>query len=353
MTALDDKKWSEKSQPTTPFSSSAALWAGILFRLLFTGLIYIARPYLPQIDFLPDQGASWYVWKLPEPTFWSRASAWILYVAHQVSIWALIFIAQRSKLKYTKGLHPINVVALAVNAVFIALHLFQTGIWYDGLAQDVSIFSSQGSVILMLVMILLMENNRRGLILGKKVNLLKETARIARKYHGYIFAWAIIYTFWYHPMENTSGHLIGFFYTFLLLLQGSLFFTRAHLNRWWTFSLEVIVLIHGTMVAIMNGQEIWPMFLFGFLGIFILTQMYGLGLNKWWRWGFIAAYIAGVLAVYSVRGWGNLNEIIRIPIIEYGLVFVVALIIWLIAKLGGGLMNRIRPSDNSAVASGD
>jgi hypothetical protein len=27
-------------------------------------------------------------------------------------------------------------------------------------------------------------------------------------------------------MENTWGHLVGFFYMFLLMLQGSLFFTR-------------------------------------------------------------------------------------------------------------------------------
>ena len=52
-----------------------------------------------------------------------------------------------------------------------------------------------------------------------------------RKYHGYVFAWATVYTFWYHPMENTAGHLIGFFYMFLLLLQGSLFLTRIHINK--------------------------------------------------------------------------------------------------------------------------
>lgn len=341
----------EKQAPEV--SSYTALWAGIIFSLAFTALIYFVRPYLPQIDFLPDQGAAWYLWQLPEPTFWTRFSVWSLYILHQVAIWGLIFYAQRKKLKYTKGLHPVNVVALGVNALFIVLHLLQTAVWYDGLAQDVSIFSSQGSVILMLVMILLMENNRRSLFFGKKVGFLKETARIARKYHGYIFAWGIIYTFWYHPMESTSGHLIGFFYTFLLMLQSSLFFTRAHLNKWWTVALEIIVVAHGTLVAIMNGQEIWPMFLFGFLGIFIVTQMFGLGLNKWWRWGFIAAYIAGVLAVYSVRGWANLNEIIRIPVIEYGLVFVLALIIWLIARGGGAVANRIRSRREPMPSYGD
>ena len=56
----------------------------------------------------------------------------------------------------------------AANAGFILLHILQTRIWYDGLAQNVSIWSSQGSVVLMLVLILLMENQRRGLFFGKK-----------------------------------------------------------------------------------------------------------------------------------------------------------------------------------------
>ena len=36
-------------------------------------------------------------------------------------------------------------------------------------------------------------------------------------------------------------------------------------------------MIHGTLVAVMQGNGIWPMFLFGFAGIFVITQMHGLG----------------------------------------------------------------------------
>jgi len=331
MTTTSYRQIQEKSK-----SAFTTLWAGIIFSFAFTGLIWVLGPYLPPIDFLPDSGASWYYWKLPEPTFWSRATAWGGYLLHQVALWWLIFRAQSQRLKYTDGLHRLNIVALATNAFFIVLHLIQSHIWYDGLAQDVSIFSSQGSVILLLVMVLLMENQRRGLFFGKKIGFLKESGRAARKYHGYIFAWAIIYTFWFHPMETTSGHLIGFLYTFFLLLQSSLFFTRAHLNRWWTFLLEVAVLIHGTLVAYLTqNSDIWPMFLFGFAALFIVTQMYGLGLRRWQRWAFIAAYVAAVLVVYSSRGWAQLNEIVRIPVIEYGSVFVLALIIWLIMRVVG------------------
>ena len=41
------------------------------------------------------------------------------------------------------------------------LHMVQPQVFFDGLAQDVSIYSSQGSVILLLVVVLLMENRRR------------------------------------------------------------------------------------------------------------------------------------------------------------------------------------------------
>lgn len=344
-TMLD--KTADKNGRNQLSDSSKALWGGIIFSFVFTALIWLLRPLIPEIDFLPDTGASWYYWKLPEQTVMGRVTAWGGYALHQIAMWSVIYYAQtKVKHKYTNSLHRINAIALALNALFVVLHMMQTYIWYDALAQDVSIFSSQGSVILMLVMVLLMENQRRGLFWGKKVGFLKETGRVARKYHGYIFSWAIIYTFWYHPAEATMGHLIGFLYTFLLMVQGSLIYTRAHVNKYWTFALEIFVLFHGTLVAINQGigygdiNRIWPMFFFGFAGIFIVTQMHGIGLNQWARWGFLGLYLFSVIGVYSQIGWDRLNEIIRIPFIEYVLVFVLAGIIWGLMKLVGLYQNR-------------
>jgi hypothetical protein len=308
----------------TPRAGRLALWGGIAFSAIFTLLIWFSARYLAGVPHLPDQGVSWYFWKLATPTFWSRFTAWMFYALHQITLWSLIFYAQTHVKKYTNGLHPVNVWALAANAFFILLHLLQTQIWYDGLAQDVSIFSSQGSVILMLVAILLMENQRRGLFWGKKMPLGKRVMSFVRKYHGYVFAWATVYTFWYHPMENTPGHLVGFLYMFLLLLQGSLFLTRFHVNKYWTIVQEVMVAFHGTLVAVIQGNGIWPMFAFGFAGIFILTQMHGLSLPRWLKWVFTGLFIAGAVLVYSTRGLVQTNEILRIPLIEYLLVFVLA-----------------------------
>lgn len=309
------------------------LWIGIITSLLFTGLIWFLGPNLDKIQLAPDQGASWYYWKLPEPTFWTRATAWGFYLLHQFSFWGLIYYAQTRVKKYSTQMHRVNYAALGVNAFFILLRVLQTHLWYDGLAQDVSIWSSQVSVIILLVWVLLMENQRRGMFFGKPLPLSKDLIRFARKYHGYFFAWATVYTFWYHPTIATSGHLVGFLYMFLLLLQGSLFFTRIHINRWWMIFQEVAVLVHGTLVAVMQGNNMWPMFAFGFGGVFVITQMHGLKLPKWLRWTFLGTYIILALFVYSARDIRWIHQITWIPIIDYLVVLILAGVLWLIMKL--------------------
>jgi hypothetical protein len=317
-----------RGENPTPLSSSTAMWLGILFSAAFTAIIWALGNRLASVPHAPDTGPADYYWKLIDPTFITRASAWGLYLAHQFVSWGLIYYAQTRVKKYTNGLHPVNIWALGANAAFIVLHLLQTHLFYDGLAQDVSIFSSQGSVIVLLVFVLIMENPRRGVFFGKKAALSRDAVDFIRKYHGYFFSWAAIYTFWYHPAEATMGHLIGFFYMFFLMLQGSLFFTRIHTNKYWTFTQEFLVLIHGTLVAVMQGKGLWTMFAFGFGGIFIISQMYGLGLSRLTRLGLIGVYSAAVIFVYSQKPLAQLNEIIRIPAIDYLLVFVLT---WLVA----------------------
>ena len=320
----------DPAQSQTSGACVWALWAGVAFCFAYAGLIWALDPLLPAFDFAPDTGYARYFWKLPDPTVWTRAAAWGGYIAHQLAIWWLIRRAQTQGLAYTTGLHPANVAALATNAFFVLLHLGQTHLAYDGLTQDVPIWSSQGSVILLLVIVLAMENQRRGLVFGRRVPMPREGIRALRKYHGYVFSWAVIYTFWFHPMEGTTGHLIGTVYTALLMLQGSLFFTRVHTNRWWTGTLEMLVLIHGTLVAVMQGSGLWTMFLFWFAAIFVVTQMHGLGVPKWLRWVFVVAYAVAAAGAYGfVRSdWVATNEILRIPVIEYSLTFVVALLAW-------------------------
>ncbi len=326
---------------SSPRSAQLALWGGLAFSILFTLVIWLTGERLNAVNLLPDQGALWYYWKLPpqDVTLWTRLTSWGFYALHQIALWTLIYYAQTRVQKYSTGLHPVNLWALGVNAFFIVVHLIQSQVWYDGLAQDTPVWSSQGSVILMLCAILIMENRRRGMFFGKPAPISKRVVDFARKYHGYLFAWATVYTFWFHPMVNPIGHLVGFFYMFLLLLQGSLFLTRIHVNKWWTLAQEVTVLFHGTIVALTQGTGIWTMFAFGFAAMFVVSQMHGLGWSARTRWLVGLGYALAALLVYNWKGWGYLNEIIRIPIIEYLVAFViaglVALGIWIADKARG------------------
>ena len=112
----------------------------------------------------------------------------------------------------------------------------------------------------------------------------------------------------------------------MILLQGSLAFSRVHLWRWWRVSIEAFVAVHAAAVAyfVQLHRTLWRMFLFGFLFIFIGTQMWGVPIGG--TPGRAAAggvYLAAVAFTYWYQGSrpGELNEIIRIPFIEYILVF--------------------------------
>ncbi len=144
-------------------------------------------------------------------------------------------------------------------------------------------------------------------------------------------------------METSVGHLMGTFYTCMIMLQGSLIFTRAHVNKYWTAFLEFFVVIHGTIVALMQGNGQWGMFAFGFLAMFVITQMHGLGLKRWLRWAFLGAYLAAIGIVYGGRGWQTLEEIPRVPIVEYALVFIFGALIW----LGMWVLARITGTDRA------
>ena len=67
----------------------------------------------------------------------------------------------------------------------------------------------------MLGVITAFESPKRGLFFGH-LRLDKRLVKVLIEYHGYYFAWATIFTFWYHPCEGTIGHLAGFFYMFML-----------------------------------------------------------------------------------------------------------------------------------------
>jgi len=72
------------------------------------------------------------------------------------------------------------------------------------------------------------------------------------------------------------------------------------LNKWWSFRLEALV-------ALMNANNLWPMF--GFASILVITQLHGLGLPRWVRGIVLALYASAARWVYSLRRIGKIHQI--------------------------------------------
>lgn len=317
-----------------------ALDWGIIFTVIISLSIVAIGVWLTNYELAepdPAMGGFFYEWQLANPTFWSRATAWVGFALHNLLIWGTIYWAQEcSSRKYTSTLKPVNVIALGINGVFIVLHLLQTLFFYDGIAQDLPSWTAQFTVIMMLFVIMMLENRRRGMFFGKKLNFRKEFYDWLKRYHGYAFSFAVIYTFWFHPMVATVGHVVGFAYVIFVMLQGSLMFTKTHVNRKWIFLNEIMVLPHAAFIAINQGGGIVYMFLFGFMTIFIVTQMHGLGLKPWVKNVFYAGYILTILLTYTIlREPFMVNEVIRIPAIDYLMIFMTYGLWWIFARLTG------------------
>jgi hypothetical protein len=313
-----------------------ALIGGVVFSLIIVWMPTSINDFYANPE-IYDTGFNYYLWKFRtiDQSIPAKITAWLFFFLHFGTVIYLLNKLKKSQGEKKDGYTKYNVYLLIANAFFIILHYVHTWVWYDALAQDTPVWSSQGSVIVMLVLILIIENRRRGLFFGKKMPFPKESTRAVVKYHGVYIALATIFTFWYHPMEATQWHIIGFFYLYLLFIQMSFARTKLHQNKYFNVALEVMVLFHGTSVALFSGNAPWSMFLFGFAAIFFITQIYGLGLNK--KSIHIMQGLFVVIALLTYSGiftnfeFYEINEVVRIPFIEYGLVFVFvyAIYVWI------------------------
>jgi len=337
---------------------------GIIFSVIVSLAIIALGTFLLRFELAvedpdaPDMfmALAFYKWQLADPDFWSRATAWIGFALHNLLVWLTIYWAvEKSSRKYTETLKPVNYWALGINVVFIILHYLQTAFFYDGLAQDIPSWTAQFTVIMMLFIILAMENRRRGLFFGRKIKFRQEFYRWMRDYHGYAFSFAVIYTFWFHPMVFTWGHLLGFIQVILVMVQGSLMFTRMHLNKHWVVLIEVLVLPHAAIVAIEQGMGLVYMFALGFLTIFIVTQMHAFRLKTWVKNLVYLGFIVTLLIIYLlIKPPYQVNEVIRIPVVEYGLVFATYGLWLLFARLLGQIDSfRVSGPPPTVPASGD
>ncbi|MHA1931711.1 MAG: hypothetical protein ACW96X_04170 [Promethearchaeota archaeon] len=327
-------------------STAFRVWIALLiFTVIEIILIFSLEPFLrlnfPALN--PDTGPEDYYWKLNVRDTLTMIITWTFYAAHQISVWIVIYWAHknyREKNLNRKKILKYIMVMSAILIGFTVLHLLQTQIWYDGLAQDVAIITSQGSVIVMLSILLVMQNSRRGLFFGRKENRLMrpEVTKTFMTSHQIIFSWALVYTFWFHPMDSSPALLSGFFFMGLLFIQMTLAYTRIHLNKWWVLAVESYVVIHATIVAIAQWIDfdadppMWPMFLLGFLAMLVFTYIHGLGLKNWLRWSIVAAYFVLLIFMYIPQPFGFGREItyfvrfefLWIPIILFLIAFIAA-----------------------------
>jgi hypothetical protein len=162
----------------------------------------------------------------------------------------------------------------------------------------------------------------------------------------YIISWALIYTFWFHPMGTDPQLLTGFFFMFLLFTQMALAYTKVHLDLRWIVVLQSWVAIHALFVAFYNtiffgNTDMWPMFFSGFAFMFVFTYMYALNVKRNVKLLVTAAYILLVAFIYIPAPYGFGRdpsflfrlEFLWIPIVLYGLAALIALTVFLWLKL--------------------
>lgn len=309
----------------------------VVMYTLLTILMVVLTPSLTQRFYpLPvDQGPAWYYWQTGGFDQLGRISYWVGYLLHQVSVFYLLYRYRKQKQQENKGgLNRYNALILAVNGLFVLLHIIQTQLWYDGLAKDVPIWTSQGSVIVMLVLILYLMIPVRGLFWGKAFRPPETMLGLIRRYHGVFISWALVYTFWFHPSEGNWGLASGFVYMFLLFIQMNMIGTALHVRKGWVVLLEAFVTVHGTLITVYKENPIWPMFLFGFAAMFVFTQVHSWKLSGRLKVLVLLTYILSVLGVYGfIRGFEHIYEITFIPVALYGGALALLALGWLIERI--------------------
>lgn len=312
----------------------------LFFAIFFTTLIYFIGYIIPNTDIVgfPRRYAFDYPWKYVEPQLFPILTAIAGFALHQLSAWYVLYKAQKAKTTYSNELGIYNYWMIGIHFTFILLHFLQTIFFYDALAQITPEWLSQVSVIILLILVLIILNDKRGILFGKHFPIPQIVSRNIKKYHGYYMLLAMIFTFWFHPMESTIGHLVGFLYMFMLFTQSGLMYTKLHLSNWWIYTLEISVLIHGvTVAALVQNSSMWTMFFagFGFLAVFSQAYIFqAFRKNLWLKIIVWSVYIASLIVIYSgafVQGlsYSKAYQLTWIPIIEILGVYIIVAICYI------------------------
>ena len=216
------------------------------------------------------------------------------------------------------------------------LHLLQTHLKYDGIAQDAAELCPIIATVLSLVVLAMMQQTERGLVFGYRLE--GETfialTNIARRFHPYIVGWDVVFTFWYHPMEGGWHHSPGFFSLFCILIQGCLLFTTAHLNPVWRVALELMGFPHAIYVEYSHSERCrWKMFLTGVLITPLVVHFHIFKLSVATTTALLIGYFSLVLFLYRNMPWNRWSEPLHFPVAIFSLIFLVYGILYIPYKI--------------------
>ena len=121
---------------------------GTILSAILTAIIAVTAVRLTGFQIVGSTVAFAYPWRLVEPTVMSQLTAWVGYVLHNIFVWGIIYIVRKNKPKFRSELRWYNWALLIGNLVFVGLHILQTQVYYDGLAQDVPEITALGSLAL-------------------------------------------------------------------------------------------------------------------------------------------------------------------------------------------------------------
>ncbi len=305
-----------------------------LFVALFLPLLsYVVNDQVMDVTLGVKTGPFDYLWKL---AYRNNTHMQVIYIAafvHYVGNAILIMLRRRDTVFKKVEFTTYNIMLLTFNLIMILSHIILSIKYFDMLAQDYPSYTAQATVVLMLIILLLIQNSKRGFIFGYK---LKNTRalNVLYKIHGPIFLFALVYTLWYHPFVATLGHLFGFMYMYLLFIQISFTHTKIHYDTRWVGLLEAFVLIHGFAVAyFISETNLVAMFVFGFGVMITSTIIYSFSKNKAGNIAIFVLLLVIAIVYYQTVGISRINEIVRIPVIEYGGALVIYWLIILVQKL--------------------
>lgn len=337
-------------------TSKQNLLLQIIIAIILTIFIWVIAGVIPNegIVGMPRRYSLDYPWKYLHPTLFPIITATIGFLLHQLFAWYVLYKAKAAKLTYTDNLAKYNYQMMGIHFIFTLLHFLHTIFFYDALAQVTPEWLSQGSVIVLLILIFIILNDKRGLLFGKRFPMPKNIVDIVKKNHGYYMLLAMIFTFWYHPMESTIGHLIGFLYMFILFIQSSLMYTKSHMNSYWIFCIEIFVLFHGVLVAaLVQNSILWTMFYSGFGFLAVFSQMYIFRTyknNRKLQYIIQFIYLLSIILLYSgiipkTQKLNMIHQFSWIPIIEligvYVIIFLLGSMNWIATKS----LNFSKPSN--------